>query len=268
MGKYIQVRGADTGITYTGGWCLKAVADAFGTPHIFPTATADWLSGEHNGDTSLGNHNGQTPPDGVQVPVYLSLSKVPAGDVAISLGDGRIAAAAQSGTHKGLYIYGSLQAYINDYSRYNGGATYLGWSEGTENTRVVSYQPDITTQDLTQTDAIPFMEETQEDSFLPVGQSKTVQVGIDGSHTIVTRITYSDGSQTGSTVLSDTTVPAVPHIVANGTQVPVTIPDPTVPVEHPVNPTPPVPPKLPAGFWQAIIDFITFIVKNVILGVK
>ena len=218
MGKWIQVLGANINITYTGGWCLKAVQDAFSTPHLYATAFDDWMSGEHNGDTSLGNHDGQTPPLGIQVPVYLKLGNVPAGDVAISLGDGRVAAAAQPGTHVGLYIYPSLQSYINDYSRANGGATYLGWSEGTANTRLVSYIPDVTTQDSTQTDVIPFTEKTVEDGFLPVGQSKTTQVGVNGSHTVVTRVTLTDGVQTASTVISDVTVPAVPHIIAVGTK--------------------------------------------------
>lgn len=265
MGSWQQVRGADIGITYTGGWCLKAVQDAFGTPHVYPTAMADWQSGEDgSGGTSLGNHDGQTPPDGVQVPVYLALGNVSAGDVAISLGNGQVAATAQSGTHQGLFIYNSLQAYINDYSHYNGGATYLGWSEGTANTRVVQYQPDITTQDVTSVDVIPFTEETQDDPFLPLGQSQTTQVGVNGSHTVVTRITYSDGTQTAASVISDMTVPPVPHILSNGTaQIP-----PEPPTEPPVNPTPPIPPKVPTGFWQAIIDFLSWLFKNVIAGVK
>lgn len=266
MGHWIQVKDANIGITYTGGYCLKAVADAFGTQHKYPTAAADWQSGEHNGDTSQGNHDGQLPPNGVKVPIYLKLTNVPAGDVAISLGDGRVASAAQSGTHNGLYIYSSIQAYINDYSRYNGGATYLGWSEGTENTRVVSYQADITTQDVVQNDPIQFTEQTQNDPLLPVGETTVTQEGVNGSHIVTTRITYSDGVQTGSQVISDVTNPPVSKITSVGTaQPPVVVPVPT-PVQPTPNPTPPV--AFSPTLLQSFIDFLVYIVKNVILGVK
>lgn len=268
MGKWIQVKGANIGITYTGGWCLKAVQDAFGTAHVYPTAYDDWISGENG----KGNHDGEQPPAGVQVPIYLKLGTVPAGDIAISLGDGRVAAAAQGGTHVGLYIYSSMQSYINDYGRANGGATYLGWSEGTGNTRVVAYQPDITTQDVTQSDPIAFTTENQDNATILVGQSQSLQAGVNGSHTVVTRITYSDGKETGRTVISDVIVPAVPHIVAIGTKpVPVEPPVPPVvtpPVEPPtppvVNPIPPAPikPVSNISIFQLIIQFIINLFKR------
>lgn len=268
MGHYIQIRGANIGVTYTGGWCLKAVQDAFGTPHIYASATDDWNSGEHNGDTSLGNHDGELPPSGVQVPVYLYLNNVPEGDVAISQGDGTIAAAAQSGTHNGLFIYSSLQAYINDYARYNGGATYRGWSEGTANTRVVQYQPDITTQNMSQVDSIPFNTQTQDDPLLTVGQSKVVQEGVNGTHTVITQVTYSDGVQSGSTVVSDTTIPPTPQITANGTAPVVTL---EPPVTQPIETVPPVTvpdPTVPKPWYQPFVDFLIYIFKNIIAGVK
>jgi hypothetical protein len=259
---WIQVLSANLGITYTGGWCLKGVQDAFGTKHVYPTAYADWLSGE-NGH---GNHNAELPPSGVQVPVYLALGNVPAGDVAISLGDGRIAACAMPGTHNGMYIYPSLQAYINDYGRANSGATYLGWSEGTGNTTIVRYQPNVTTNDVTTTDTIPFSEVTQEDSMLPVGQTQTVQAGVNGTRTIVTRTTYADGNATGSEVISDVTVQPQAHIVSNGTYVarpPVVDPPVTPPVvTPPINPVPPVESTNTTDNW--LVNLIKVILQSLL----
>lgn len=62
--------------------------------------------------------NGPKDPDGTQQ-----------GDVAISCPDGSVAAAALPGVNKPLFKYPSLQSYIDDYAKNNGGATYLGYGE-------------------------------------------------------------------------------------------------------------------------------------------
>lgn len=67
-----QLKTPNLGITYKGGWCLKAVQDAFDTPHVYPSAMDEW-----NG--SKGTHPGELPPTGVSVPVYLTLGDEPAG---------------------------------------------------------------------------------------------------------------------------------------------------------------------------------------------
>lgn len=150
MGHWQQKLSANIGIRYTGGWCLQAVQNAFGTQHKYDSAYYDWMSGATNPpSTRFGNHDGGIPPLGIQVPVYLNEPNGPRDDngiqqddVAIWLSDGRVAAAAQEGSHDGMYIYPSLQAYIDDYSKWNGGVTYRGWSEGTADTAVVTWVED------------------------------------------------------------------------------------------------------------------------------
>ena len=126
-------------ITYTGGWCLKAVADAFGVPWNLPDryaeALADWNANE-------GNHPGELPPAGVYVPVYFSLGDVPAGHIAIALPDGRVASSTFPGVHQGLYIHPSLNDLIAMYAPANGGCTYLGWSETVDKLSVVTQPAD------------------------------------------------------------------------------------------------------------------------------
>lgn len=130
-----QVKTPNLGITYIGGWCLSAVDEAFGTPHLFGTATADWQSGE-NGH---GNHDNDLPPRGVAVPVYFSLGSTDDGHIAIALPDGTVASSTLTGTHQGLYIHPSLHDLVTMYGQYNKGCTYLGWSEGVAYTEVVKW---------------------------------------------------------------------------------------------------------------------------------
>ena len=128
-----QLAAPNLGITYTGGWCLKAVEDAFNTEHLYPSAMDSWNAGN-------GNHPGEQPPAGVAVPVYFTLGSTPAGHIAISLPDGRVASSTQEGTHQGLYIHPTLQDLINIYTQYDQGCTYLGWSERLANTQIVADQ--------------------------------------------------------------------------------------------------------------------------------
>lgn len=131
---YTQLRTPNLGITYTGGMCLGAVQTAFNVnPHKYPNAMSDWLSGRSDGS----NHYNM-PPTGVFVPIYFSLGDEPAGHVAISLPDGRVASSTQNGTHIGLQIHPNMQNLIDIYTQYHESCIYLGWSEGTGDTRVVS----------------------------------------------------------------------------------------------------------------------------------
>ena len=108
------------GITYTGGFCQKASENSVGVTGVYPSATVAW-------DNNL-QHTGN-PPSGFYVPVYLKLISNSDGDVAWSCADGTVAAAAQPGTHRGLFKYPSLRAYVDDYAKNNGGAIYRGWGE-------------------------------------------------------------------------------------------------------------------------------------------
>jgi hypothetical protein len=144
-GSWHQAKTPNLGVTYTGGMCLEAVADAFGTPHVYPSAMADWLSGEPAGDYGSGHNHHEAPPTGVSVPVYFSLGDEPAGHIAISLPDRRVASSTQNGTHKGLYIHPNMADLIRIYAEYHKTCIYLGWSEGTENTAIVTWTPDTST---------------------------------------------------------------------------------------------------------------------------
>lgn len=125
---YTQLRQPDLGITYKGGWCLDAVRRAYGIGAKYGTAMADWNS---------GNKRHEPPPRGFSVPVYFSLGNEPAGHIAISLPDGKVASSTQAGTHKGLYIHPNLNDLIRIYSVANKGCTYLGWSTEVNDVKVI-----------------------------------------------------------------------------------------------------------------------------------
>lgn len=135
---YKQLRTPNLDITYTGGWCLQAVREAFGVAAKYGTAMEDWQS---------GNQHVGTPPTGIAVPVYFSLGIEPAGHVAISLPDGRVASSTKNGTHKGLYIHPDLQDLVNIYAKYNQGCTYLGWSTEVNDTPVIEEEESMTQEE-------------------------------------------------------------------------------------------------------------------------
>lgn len=127
-----QIKDANWRVRNEGGWCLKFVQDAFSTDHPYPSATAAWSANYGN-----GNHPGELPPKGITVPVYFSLGNVPEGHVAISLDDGTVASTTRAGVWNEAFVHPSLQDLINVYAKYNGGCTYLGWSEYVGTQRVV-----------------------------------------------------------------------------------------------------------------------------------
>lgn len=137
---YKQLKDASMKVGYTGGWCLKYVQDAFGTDHPYPTAIAEW------NNTSGSNHT-DVPPLGITVPVFFSLGNVPAGHVAIRLSDGWVASSTQAGTHATPYYHKNLDDLIAVYGKYNGGCTYLGWSEVVGTQKVVEFQSENATDD-------------------------------------------------------------------------------------------------------------------------
>lgn len=128
---YKQLHDASMTVGYMGGMCLEYVQNAFGTDHPYPTAMAAW-----NANYGNGNHADQ-PPAGITVPVYFSLGTVPAGHVAIHLDDGWVASSSLPGNHPTPYYYKSIDDLIADYGKYNGGCSYLGWSEYVGTVRVV-----------------------------------------------------------------------------------------------------------------------------------
>lgn len=113
-------------VKYEGGWCEQGAERTVGIDGVYTSAmVACRANVMHTG----------TPPKGFYVPIYLDLPNGPRdangtqGDVAIWCPDGTVAACAMAGNNTGLFKYPSLQAYIDDYSRNNNGANYLGWGE-------------------------------------------------------------------------------------------------------------------------------------------
>jgi len=136
-----QIIDADMNTSYVGGLCLKFVQDSFHTDHPYPSAIDAW-----NANYGGGNHPNELPPSGKTVPVYFSLGNVEAGHAADALDDGLIASSTQLGYHSKPYFHPNLDDLIAVYAKYNGGCTYLGWSEYVGTIRVVEPDNEQTNQ--------------------------------------------------------------------------------------------------------------------------
>lgn len=237
MGQWVRLRDANMNTGYTGGWCLKFVQDSFGTDHPYPSAIDAW-----NANYGGGNHPGEVPPLGLTVPVYLSLGNVPAGHVADRLDDGYVASSTQAGYHSTPYFHPSLNDLINVYGKYNGGATYLGWSQFVGTVKVVAWQDSHS--ESTTTD-IAFNRTTIDDPTLPLGQTKVTQSGQNGVQTTTYEVTTLDGAEQYRTQSGQSTTDAIDEITAIGSYVtPISTPDPvdqipTTTPDDPVETTPP-----------------------------
>jgi len=155
-----QLRDANWKVSYVGGWCLKYVQDAFGTDHPYPSAIDAW-----NANYGNGNHPNEQPPSKT-VPVYFSLGNVPAGHVAISLDDHTVASSTQAGTHPSGFLHPNLQNLIDIYGKYNGGCTYLGWSEYVGTVHVLQLQVVNATDDQIRQAFLDILERPVDDGAL------------------------------------------------------------------------------------------------------
>lgn len=139
-------------IPYVGGLCEGYVEGSVGqatkpyrdsdgnwtTSGVYPSATASW-------NANQGNHPNEPAPVGFDAPIYFSLGNNPDGHVAIALADGRVASSSLPGYHQeGGFIYENIQALIDDYAKYNGGCTYLGWKEYVGNLQVIKMEETMT----------------------------------------------------------------------------------------------------------------------------
>ena len=79
-------------------------------------------------------------------------------------------------------------------------------------------QPEITTQDVTVKEPIPYGSSTEKNPALPKGtRNKKVQ-GVNGEKEVVYTITYTDGKETGRVKKSETVIkPAVDEVIEEGT---------------------------------------------------
>lgn len=84
-------------------------------------------------------------------------------------------------------------------------------------------EPLVTTKDLTTTEEVAFTTEYRDNASLAKGVENVIQNGSNGTRTIVTRVTYTDGKETGRSVVSNTvTTNPVNKIIERGTKVEVT----------------------------------------------
>ena len=239
MGKWIQNRDANWRVTYTGGWCLAYVEDAFGTAHLYPNATNSW-------ENAKGKHY-DLPPAGITVPVYFSLGNVPEGHIAISLDDLMVASSTQSGTHPQGYIHKNIQDMINLYGKYNGGCTYLGWSEELAGTTIVSYEPEVSYEDETKTELFDFETNKIPDPNKYIGDDIVVQDGVVGSRTIIYRVKYSDGIEISREVISDITTKPKTKVLYYGTKENTTTVEPETPIIPDLKPISETKPEEPTN---------------------
>lgn len=97
----------------------------------------------------------------------------------------------------------------------------------------------IETKEVTETEVMPFGEETKDDTALASGSSKVVQAGVNGEKTIVYEVTYENGQEKSKKVKAETVTKApVNKVTATGTYV---APPPPAPAQCDPNYTPCVP---------------------------
>ena len=223
MGKFIQNIDANWKVPYEGGWCLAYVQNAFDTAHWYPSAIDQWYG--------AAKKHTELPPLGITVPVYFTLGNEPAGHVAIRLDDGMVASSTQGGVHSQGYIHKNIQDMIDMYAKYNGGCTYLGWSEDLADKTLVHYQPEVTTKETTEEEIIPFKSILGVDDTLPKGENYTKK-GELGKIIRIFTVTYSDGVEANKVLKSETRLDPVTEEYITGTyELPV---KPEKPVVEPV----------------------------------
>lgn len=282
MGRWAQLKDANWKVGYLGGWCEGYVSMAWGyskflydkAGNVIGTAgngkgAKNYTSATAHWNDKKGNHPGELPPKGITVPVFFKLGNVPEGHVAVMLSDRYVASSTLPGYHSQGYLHKNIDELIALYGKYNGGCTYLGWSEYVSGVRVVKYEPTITTKDVTSTKVIVFTTRDERDDSLLLGQRKVKIAGVNGSVTTVTRITYSDGKETKRQQVSVKTVPAIEQVISVGTYIqptPQPVPEPTPeptpepPVITPPDPTPPGA-TVEVGWVKILTQFIAPLIR-------
>ena len=87
--------------------------------------------------------------------------------------------------------------------------------------------PNVTVEELTVTEPVPFARTQQDDPGRDIGTSAVIVAGADGVRTIVYAVTYRDGVEAGRRVVSNTiTTSPVDEVTAVGTRQPAPAPPP------------------------------------------
>lgn len=242
-------------IAYTGGYCERFIENTTGQSGVFASATDAWNAGN-------ANHPGELPPSGVRVAVYFALGSTPAGHVALSLEDGRVASSTQEGYHTTAYIHPNLQNLISMYSLYNNGCTYLGWSEYIGKIKVVGENMSILTREeiIVEYQLVTLGQNPPEDhiaawtgrnldDYLQYLQADPSIQGLQNSYKASTdQVTTLQGqlNDANQKIAELENTPEPQPVDGNNTPVPT----PTEPVTSDQTPITSVQPK--TGFWSAL----------------
>ena len=265
MSGWIQDKDANWQVPYTGGWCLMYVCQAFGVYNQGngqPDAISAWNAAIHK--------HYDLPPANITVPVYFSLGNVPEGHIAIRLDDLEVASSTQSGWHSQGYIHPNIDNLISIYGQYNGGCTYLGWSEDLNGITLVHYVEDVpnATTAQVQQDYIDILERPADDGGLAhyVGNYTNDFVRND----LLNSAEYKQ--------LQANKAAAVPAPIPAPTPEPVSVtaPAPAPVVEPPVTPKPvtPAPPSKPTAIKLVkhntfnFINWLFNLIANIFKGGK
>lgn len=125
---YVQLINPNPWIWCRPGWCLEYVRSAFGTPAIYPSATAAW-------ENSPRQHPDGEFPENCAVPVHYALDNEPAGHIVIRMADGSVYSTSDlSNTPHHHQSLENLEAY---YAYYGMPLRYRGWTEDVQGIPVV-----------------------------------------------------------------------------------------------------------------------------------
>lgn len=79
-------------------------------------------------------------------------------------------------------------------------------------------EPEETFEDIERTESIEFVTEKRENPNLPLGQTRVIQEGVNGTRTITERVYYVDGVEVRREIIDEKTTPAVTQIIEVGTK--------------------------------------------------
>lgn len=85
-------------------------------------------------------------------------------------------------------------------------------------TQPIQAQPKVEQQTITETEPVPFTSQTRDDGSLPKGETKVVQIGVNGVKTLTYNVTRTNGKETARTLVkTEVTSQPITKITAVGT---------------------------------------------------
>lgn len=126
--------------------------------------------------------------------------------------------------------------------------------------------PVITTKEITTVnEVIPFTAENKDDPTLDAGKEVVVVEGVNGRHTVIYTVTYTNGKETQRVLKSDVTIAPINKVIRVGIKQPTPPEEPNVPTD-PTTPTDPTPPAEPVNpifaVLKAVLEFLSSILSK------